>query len=249
MTRDFVVAERTVEQAGQSLGQAGFRVERPPEDWLFKAYSGDAMVDVLHRLNGVPVDGDFLRRAESREILGLRIPLMPGPRRPAASENRCRGSCGEPHVSTRDQRRGVSPAVINELGLSVPLPTVAAMTQHIDSSESTGAQRDTDAQEDIQVARGDDAEGAVGSASPAASVDTAEDHMPDTLGGTRPDPAASASKDPSDWVTGDEPITGPQASYLDTLAREANEEIPANITKAEASEQIDRLQAKTGRGR
>ena len=72
---------------------------------------------------------------------------------------------------------------------------------------------------------------------------------PDTLGGTRPDPASSASKDPSEWVTGDEPITGPQASYLDTLAREANEEIPADITKAEASEQIERLQAKTGRGR
>ena len=50
-------------------------------------------------------------------------------------------------------------------------------------------------------------------------------------------------------MTGDEPITGAQASYLDTLAREANEEIPADITKAEASEQIDRLQAKTGRGR
>ena len=68
------------------------------------------------------------------------------------------------------------------------------------------------------------------------------------LGGRRPESDTTASKDPSQWVTGDEPITGPQASYLDTLAREANEEIPADITKAEASEQIDRLQAKTGRG-
>lgn len=58
----------------------------------------------------------------------------------------------------------------------------------------------------------------------------------------------TAEKDPSDWVTGDEPATGPQKSYLDTLAREAGEEIPADISKAEASEHIDRLQKKTGRG-
>ncbi len=62
------------------------------------------------------------------------------------------------------------------------------------------------------------------------------------------DPQDSAVKDPSDWVTGDEPMTAAQRSYLDTLAREAGEEIPADITKAEASEQIDRLQAQTGRG-
>jgi hypothetical protein len=59
----------------------------------------------------------------------------------------------------------------------------------------------------------------------------------------------SASKDPQDWVTGDEPITGPQRSYLDTLAREAGEELPGDLTKAEASEHIDRLQKVTGRGR
>lgn len=56
-----------------------------------------------------------------------------------------------------------------------------------------------------------------------------------------------AEKDPSDWVTGDEPMTAAQRSYLDTLAREAGEEIPADITKAEASEHIERLQEKTGR--
>jgi hypothetical protein len=56
-----------------------------------------------------------------------------------------------------------------------------------------------------------------------------------------------AAKDPSEWVTGDEPMTAPQRSYLDTLAREAGEEISADLTKAEASEHIDRLQDKTGR--
>jgi hypothetical protein len=55
-------------------------------------------------------------------------------------------------------------------------------------------------------------------------------------------------KDPSDWTTGDEPMTGPQKSYLQTLAQEAGEEVPDNLTKAEASERIDALQKTTGRG-
>lgn len=58
----------------------------------------------------------------------------------------------------------------------------------------------------------------------------------------------NAEKDPSDWVTGDEPITGPQRSYLETLAREAGEEVPDGLNKAQASELIETLQAKTGRG-
>ncbi|MBB2985305.1 hypothetical protein FHW15_000441 [Terracoccus luteus] len=55
-------------------------------------------------------------------------------------------------------------------------------------------------------------------------------------------------KDPDDWVTGDEPMTGAQRSYLDTLARQAGETLPADLTKAQASEHIDRLQEQTGRG-
>jgi Protein of unknown function (DUF3072) len=64
--------------------------------------------------------------------------------------------------------------------------------------------------------------------------------------GPRP---GSPEKDPADWATGDEPMTGPQRSYLETLGREAGEEIPANLTKAQASALIDRLQGVTGRGR
>ncbi|PSL55973.1 Protein of unknown function (DUF3072) [Saccharothrix carnea] len=56
-------------------------------------------------------------------------------------------------------------------------------------------------------------------------------------------------KDPQDWTTGDEPMTGPQESYLRTLAQEAGEEVPERLTKVEASQLIDRLQEKTGRGR
>jgi hypothetical protein len=62
------------------------------------------------------------------------------------------------------------------------------------------------------------------------------------------DANTSAAKPPEEWVTGDEPLTGPQASYLETLAREAGEDVPDGLTKAEASTLIDRLQEKTGRG-
>jgi hypothetical protein len=55
-------------------------------------------------------------------------------------------------------------------------------------------------------------------------------------------------KDPSQWVTGDEPMTGAQASYLKTLSHEAGDAFDPNLTKAEASKRIDALQAKTGRG-
>lgn len=56
-------------------------------------------------------------------------------------------------------------------------------------------------------------------------------------------------KDTSDWVTGDEPMTGPQQSYLQTLAQEAKREVPDDLTKAQASEAIDQLQRETGRGK
>jgi hypothetical protein len=59
----------------------------------------------------------------------------------------------------------------------------------------------------------------------------------------------SAIKDPDDWTTGDEPATGAQQSYLNTLATEAQEDVPDDLTKADASRMIDELQDKTGRGR
>ncbi len=55
-------------------------------------------------------------------------------------------------------------------------------------------------------------------------------------------------KDPEDWTTGEEPMTGPQASYLQTLCREAGEEFDPALSKADASKLIDRLQEQTGRG-
>jgi len=55
-------------------------------------------------------------------------------------------------------------------------------------------------------------------------------------------------KDPDEWKTGDEPMTGAQRSYLHTLADEAGEAVDDNLTKADASKKIDELQQKTGRG-
>ena len=61
--------------------------------------------------------------------------------------------------------------------------------------------------------------------------------------------ASNTEKDPSDWTTGDEAMTGAQASYLKTLSEEAKEEFDPSLTKADASRRIDELQNKTGRGK
>lgn len=83
---DLVVAESAVEDAVRTLTAAGFRIERPPEDWLFKAYldgeddgaDGEpSLVDVLHRLAGAPVTEESLASAEESELLGIRIPVQP----------------------------------------------------------------------------------------------------------------------------------------------------------------------------
>jgi hypothetical protein len=59
---------------------------------------------------------------------------------------------------------------------------------------------------------------------------------------------SNTQKDPQEWTTGDEPMTGAQASYLKTLSDEAGEPFDDSLTKAEASVRIDELQQKTGRG-
>jgi hypothetical protein len=59
----------------------------------------------------------------------------------------------------------------------------------------------------------------------------------------------NAEKDPADWVTGDEPMTGAQKSYLKTLSEEAKVDFDDTLTKARASERIDELQRATGRGK
>ena len=60
-------------------------------------------------------------------------------------------------------------------------------------------------------------------------------------------PPGNAEKDPDHWVTGDEAMTGAQASYLKTLSEEAGSEFNPELTKAEASKQIDALRQQTGK--
>ncbi|KAA0685696.1 DUF3072 domain-containing protein [Azospirillum brasilense] len=91
--------------------------------------------------------------------------------------------------------------------------------------------------------------------------DNGRDHRPQSHRGDAPNqesnpkstPTGNAEhsnreKDPDDWTTGDEPMTGAQASYLKTLSEEAGEGFDGDLTKAEASKRIDALQDKTGRG-
>jgi hypothetical protein len=67
-----------------------------------------------------------------------------------------------------------------------------------------------------------------------------------------PEQSQNPVKDPEEWTTGNEPMTGPQASYLSTLLQQAGKsdaDLDPNLTKAKASKLIDDLQKKTGRGR
>ncbi|SER28485.1 DUF3072 domain-containing protein [Actinokineospora terrae] len=71
---------------------------------------------------------------------------------------------------------------------------------------------------------------------------------PDASADPTPEVDRTPEKDPADWTTGDEPMTGPQESYLHTLAQEAGVQVPDDLTKADASRLIDDLQHRTGRG-
>ena len=74
--------------------------------------------------------------------------------------------------------------------------------------------------------------------------------MADTLHNPKldPNPGSNTEKEPEDWVSGDEPMTGAQASYLTTLCEEAKmEPPPEGLTKAEASKLIDEMRAKLGK--
>jgi hypothetical protein len=75
---DFVVAQEDTEAAALTLEKAGFRIERTPEDWLFKACVGEEFViDVLHQLNGVPVESGTIASSEEIDVLAIRMRVLP----------------------------------------------------------------------------------------------------------------------------------------------------------------------------
>jgi hypothetical protein len=78
-------------------------------------------------------------------------------------------------------------------------------------------------------------------------IDDEKDAVPSKSGDPDPAEYSNTSKDPDDWVTGDEPMTGAQASYLQTLCEEAGVEFDRSLTKAAASERIDQLKSEVPR--
>lgn len=73
---DFLVAREDVEEAATALADEGLHVERPPEDWLFKVYSGEAMVDVIHRHSGAPAQRRTVEDADVMEVLSVEMPVL-----------------------------------------------------------------------------------------------------------------------------------------------------------------------------
>jgi len=73
---DLMVRERDAERTLTALAAAGMRPERPPEEWLVKAWHGDTLVDVIHAPRGLPIDDEVLARGSERSLRALRVPVM-----------------------------------------------------------------------------------------------------------------------------------------------------------------------------
>jgi predicted nucleotidyltransferase len=73
---DLMIKPEDVERALEALTEAGMRPERPPEDWLVKAWDGDTLVDLIYCPKGLPMDDDVLARGEELSVLGMEIRVM-----------------------------------------------------------------------------------------------------------------------------------------------------------------------------
>ena len=73
---DFVVKPDDAERALAELQQAGMRVERPPEEWLYKAWDGDVLIDLIFEPRGLEVTDEVIERGEVLHVLGISIPVM-----------------------------------------------------------------------------------------------------------------------------------------------------------------------------
>ena len=67
---DFFVREEDADRALDALAAIGMRPEKPPEEWLFKAYDGEVLVDLIFRPSGGPIDQAFFDQATELEVLG-----------------------------------------------------------------------------------------------------------------------------------------------------------------------------------
>jgi Uncharacterised nucleotidyltransferase len=73
---DFVLREQDAERALEVLADAGMRTEKPPEEWLFKAWDGDVLIDLIFEPRGLAVDDELLERGEPLHLLGITVPVM-----------------------------------------------------------------------------------------------------------------------------------------------------------------------------
>ena len=73
---DLMIKPEDVERALEALTEAGMRPERPPEDWLVKAWDGDTLVDLIYCPKGLPMDDDVIARGEELSVLGMEIRVM-----------------------------------------------------------------------------------------------------------------------------------------------------------------------------
>src|SRR4051812_49763872 len=73
---DFYLRADDIDAASRALSEAGLRVEQPPEDWLVKAYDGDAMVDLIHHPTDLPVTSELLDRADELEVESVTMPVL-----------------------------------------------------------------------------------------------------------------------------------------------------------------------------
>jgi hypothetical protein len=70
---DYMVRPEDAQQALDALHEAGFKTEKPPENWLFKAYDGDVLIDLIFDPQGGPVNDGVLERAEELEVQAVRM--------------------------------------------------------------------------------------------------------------------------------------------------------------------------------
>jgi hypothetical protein len=73
---DFIVKPEQAELALEALAQTGMRPERPAEEWLYKAWDGDLLIDVIFHPRGLPVTDEVIERGEDLHVLGLTVPVM-----------------------------------------------------------------------------------------------------------------------------------------------------------------------------
>src|SRR5581483_281211 len=73
---DLMVKPEDSDRALETLVQAGFRPERPPEEWLLKAWRGDVLVDIIFRPSGLELTDEVLARAETIAVQAVGTPVM-----------------------------------------------------------------------------------------------------------------------------------------------------------------------------